>query len=131
MVAKPVPVRLNYSRHCKQAKALEFVLHLPQGLDTLMAEDNSGFSGGGELQRLAIAVIFKTGAIATDEPTASLDAKTEQLVLAGLKNVINQSTVIMVSHWPTTLALADQIYVLNSKGKLNLIHSVARGEGVW
>ena len=132
LVAKPRASEVELFAALKQAKALEFVLHLPQGLDTVMAEDNSGFSGG-ELQRLAIARLYLKRAplLLLDEPTASIDAKTEQLVLAGLKNVINQSTVIMVSHRPATLALADQIYVLNSAGKLNLIHSVARGEGVW
>lgn len=132
LVAKPNASEVELMAALKQAKALEFVLHLPQGLDTVMPEDNSGFSGG-ELQRLAIARLYLKRAplLLLDEPTASLDAKTEQLVLAGLKNVIHQSTVIMASHRPTTLALADQIYSLNGSGKLNLIDSVARQESGW
>lgn len=82
----------------KQANLEEFVQSLPDGLDTLLSENGSNWSGG-QLQRLSIAraLLRKKSILFLDEPTSKLDAKAAQEVenvLLNMKNV----TVIMITH---------------------------------
>ncbi|KAA0875308.1 thiol reductant ABC exporter subunit CydD [Nitrincola tapanii] len=100
-------------RACDLAQASEFIHPLPQGLDTPVAEAGQGFSGG-QLQRLALARAFLRDApvVLLDEPTASLDAESEAKVLQALKQLCVGRTVLLVTHRPSTQALADRVVSL-------------------
>ena len=68
----------------------------------------------GQWQKLAIAKAFyrNTPLLLLDEPSSSLDAETESLLLQKLKLLANEKTVVIVSHRFTTIKWADIIYVI-------------------
>ena len=87
-------------RHALVTAAADFVLELPDGLDTNCFEGGGGFSEG-QAQRIAIARgLLKQGHILLlDEPTSSLDLATERELLSRLRQHFSpKSTVIMVTH---------------------------------
>ncbi len=77
----------------------DFVLSLPDGLDTLCGERGAGLSEG-EAQRVAIArgLLRKGGVLLLDEPTSALDSTTERLLIERLTDYAKSRTMIMVTH---------------------------------
>ncbi|MDX6556037.1 MAG: ATP-binding cassette, subfamily bacterial [Miltoncostaeaceae bacterium] len=95
------------------AQAEDFVDALPQGFDTVIGE--RGFSlSGGQRQRIAIAraAITDPRVLILDEATASVDASTERRIQDALRAVMAGRTTIVIAHRLSTLALADEIVVL-------------------
>ena len=95
------------------AQAEEFVDALPDGFDTVIGE--RGFSlSGGQRQRIAIAraAITDPRVLILDEATASVDASTERRIQDALRAVMAGRTTIVIAHRLSTLALADEIVVL-------------------
>lgn len=90
--------------------AAEFVLELPEGLDTECGERGTGLSEG-QAQRIAIARgLLQTGSVLLlDEPSSALDAATERRVLEGLEAEARQRTVIVVSHSPKLIGQAPTV----------------------
>jgi ATP-binding cassette subfamily B protein len=95
------------------ANADDFIQRLPDGYDTVMAERGSTLSGG-EKQRIAIAraVLRDAPILILDEPTSSLDAASEQLVMNALERSAAGRTTLIIAHRLTTVRLADRIVVL-------------------
>mgnify|MGYP003121316143 FL=1 len=87
------------------------------GLDSQLNEHGEGLSGG-QLQRLALARVILSPAplVLLDEPTASLDAESRQYVLAALAELKPQCILVISSHDPEVLALADQQLHFKFKG---------------
>jgi ATP-binding cassette subfamily C protein CydD len=87
---------------------------LPGGLDARLGEGGSGISTG-EARRIAIARAFLRGAglWLLDEPTAHLDADSEQTVVAALRRATDGCTVIVATHSPALVAAADTLLVLD------------------
>lgn len=81
----------------------------PHGLDTALHDSSSRLSGG-ELQRLMLAqVILRQPLLALlDEATSALDAASEIVVLSAMKRRLPQTILIVVSHRPGVVAIADQ-----------------------
>ncbi|MGF1765516.1 heme ABC transporter permease/ATP-binding protein CydD [Aliivibrio kagoshimensis] len=98
---------------CEQAFATEFINEL--GYDYPISDRSGGLSVG-QAQRLALArAILQQGSLwILDEPTASLDANSEQLVMTSLRTAIANSTTIMITHRIEQLKTSDQIMVLNN-----------------
>ena len=98
----------------------EFILSLPRGYDTVVG-DVGGFLSGGQRQRLALAraVYDNPPLLVLDEPNASLDEAGES-ALASVITALKQkgSTIVLISHRPNVLRLADQVVVL-SAGELS------------
>jgi ABC-type multidrug transport system fused ATPase/permease subunit len=96
------------------ANADEFIQRLPDGYDTLVAERGSSLSGG-EKQRIAIAraVLRDAPILILDEPTSSLDAASERLVIDALQRAAAGRTTLIIAHRLSTVRLADQIVVLD------------------
>jgi ATP-binding cassette, subfamily C, bacterial CydC len=88
----------------------QWVAGLPLGLDTAVGEGASTVSGG-EARRIALArALLKNAPILLlDEPTEGLDAATEQEVVTRLAERTRGKTVLIISHRPACLALADQV----------------------
>jgi ABC-type multidrug transport system fused ATPase/permease subunit len=97
----------------KLANADEFIVRMPNGYDTLIGERGSTLSGG-QRQRIGMARAFIRDAriLILDEPTASLDAESEALVMDGLRHLAQGRTVIMITHKLDTIRHADSIIVL-------------------
>lgn len=86
------------------------IMSLPHGYDTHIGERGTGLSGG-QIRRIALARAFLRNAslILLDEPTASLDRKSEQLVMQSLETLCQNRTVIMVAHRLEILGIADRV----------------------
>jgi ATP-binding cassette, subfamily B, bacterial len=97
----------------KLANAHEFIERLSQGYDTTVGEGAARLSVG-EKQRLSIARAFLKDApiLLLDEPTSSLDADTEAIVVESLQRLARNRTTLMAAHRIGTLAGADRILVL-------------------
>ena len=97
----------------KLANAHEFITRMPQGYDSLVSERGTTLSGG-QRQRIGIAraLIRENPILILDEPTAALDAESEQLVVEALERLMTGRTVITIAHRLSTLRNADKIVVI-------------------
>lgn len=109
------------------AGASEFVGHLPQGANSLLAERGHNLSGG-EAQRLALArALFSPGPLVlVDEPTAHLDAGTQAVVMKGLAELRRGRTMLSIAHRRETIVAADRI-VRMDRGRIVEAGSAASG----
>ena len=92
----------------------DFAFQLPQGLDTVFAEQGGGLSEG-QAQRVSIArALLRPGSIMLlDEATSALDAQTEQTLLHNLLSD-QRRTVIFVTHREAVVDYCDQVVNLGS-----------------
>jgi len=90
-----------------------WVATLPAGLETAVGEGGREVSGG-EGRRIALArTLLKNAPILIlDEPTEGMDALTEQQVVAKLAQRTAGKTVLVITHRPACLALADRVVTL-------------------
>jgi ATP-binding cassette subfamily B protein len=90
-----------------------FVHDLPWGLDTRIGEQGLSLSGG-QRQRLALAraVLGRPSVLILDDPLSALDVHTEALVEQALRNVLAETTALVVAHRPSTVLLADRVALL-------------------
>jgi ATP-binding cassette, subfamily B, bacterial len=96
------------------AEADAFIERLPDGYDTVLSENATNISGG-QRQRLAIAraLITEAPILLLDEPTSALDPQNEQLITGTLNKLKGKRTMIVVSHRLSTVADADEIFVMH------------------
>lgn len=97
----------------RRAAAHDFVSRLPQGYDTLIGEQGTTISEG-EKQRLTIARALLRDApiLILDEPTASVDAETEVLIIEGLRRLAAGRTTLVIAHRLSTVRQADLVVVV-------------------
>lgn len=90
--------------------AADFVSGLPDGLDTLCGEKGTGLSEG-QAQRVCIArsLLRKGGVLLFDEPTASLDPQTEEILLSRLAETAAGRTIILVTHREVAASLCHEV----------------------
>ncbi|WP_202760366.1 ABC transporter ATP-binding protein [Delftia acidovorans] len=98
----------------RQAGVAEIIGRLPQGLDTPVGEGGARLSGG-ERQRIAIAraLIKDAPILLVDEATAALDAENQAAIAQALARLRGRRTLIVIAHQLSTVAMADQIIVLD------------------
>jgi len=100
-------------RAARMAQADEFISELPDGYDTVIGERGITLSGG-QRQRLAIAraILVDPRVLILDDATASVDASTEAKIRLGLREAMRGRTTLIIAHRLSTLALADELVVL-------------------
>ena len=111
---RPEMTDAEIERVARLAQAHEFVERLPQGYDTVIGERGITLSGG-QRQRIAIAraLAVDPRILILDDATASVDATTEAQIRAGLREVMSGRTTLIVAHRLSTIALADEIVVVD------------------
>lgn len=102
---------------CRRASVHDFIMKLPDGYDTEVGELGGTLSGG-ERQRIGLARAFlhRSDLLLLDEPTSSLDSLNEAVILRSLHENRNGRTSILVSHRPSTMAIADRVYTVENGG---------------
>ena len=98
----------------KAANAHDFIERLPLKYNTILGERGAQVSGG-ERQRISVARAFLKDApiLILDEPTSSVDSKTEAVTLEALERLMVGRTTFMIAHRLSTLKHADQVLVIN------------------
>ncbi|MFE6286712.1 ABC transporter ATP-binding protein [Streptomyces sp. NPDC057877] len=112
------PAELNRALSVAQA---EFAHALPRGTDTQVGEQGLSLSGG-QRQRLALAraVVGQPEFLVLDDPLSALDVHTEAAVEAALRQVLADTTALIVAHRPSTVLLADRVALL-SGGRITAV----------
>jgi subfamily B ATP-binding cassette protein MsbA len=107
----------------KSANALEFILNMEDGMETVIGEKGAKLSGG-QKQRLSIArAIFKNPPILIlDEATSALDSESERLVQEAIDKLMKNRTVLVIAHRLSTIIHADKIVCMN-RGRIEGIGS--------
>nr|BFD82600.1 ABC transporter ATP-binding protein [Streptomyces sp. Xyl84] len=98
-----------------------FAHALPQGTATQVGEQGLSLSGG-QRQRLALAraVVGRPRFLVLDDPLSALDVHTEAAVEAALRQVLADTTALIVAHRPSTVLLADRVALL-SGGRITAV----------
>ena len=111
---KPEATRDEIIRAARLANADEFIEKMPEGYDTMIGERGLTLSGG-QRQRITIAraIIRDSPILILDEPSAGLDAESEQLVFDALANLMEGRTSIVIAHRLATVRRADVIFVVD------------------
>ena len=97
---------------------MDFIEHLPEGLDTQVGDDGVLLSGG-ERQRIAIAraLLKDSPILVLDEATSALDTESEQNIQEALNNLMIGRTTFIITHRLSTIEKADIILVID-KGRI-------------
>lgn len=99
----------------KKAQAHEFIVALPKGYDTHLAETGSTLSGG-QRQRITIAraLLHDPPILILDEATSALDTENERAVQEALEALMQNRTTLVIAHRISTIKRATRICVLNN-----------------
>ena len=102
----------------KAANAHAFIMRLPEGYRTIVGERGATLSGG-ERQCIALARAFLKNApiLILDEPTSSIDLKTEASIMEATQRLIRGRTAFIIAHRPSTLENCDILLTIE-RGKV-------------
>lgn len=101
----------------RKAHLEEFIMGLPEGLDTQVGERGMKLSGG-QKQRIAIARMFLKNPpiLILDEATSALDTETEMIIQQALNELSENRTTLVIAHRLATIRNADKIIVVTEEG---------------
>ncbi len=97
----------------KIAKIHDFIAKLPRGYDAIVGEKGVTLSGG-QRQRIAIAraILSNPKVLLLDDPVSNLDANTERTLIGDLREIIKDTTTVIVSQRLSLASLVDRVIVL-------------------
>lgn len=99
----------------KLANAHSFIMHLPNGYNTLLTSDGSNLSQGQrQLLAIARAAVANPPVLILDEATSSIDTRTEKLIEKGMNKLMTGKTVFVIAHRLSTVRNANAIMVLEN-----------------
>ncbi len=112
--ARPGATQAEIEEAARQAQAHDFIMELPAGYATEVAEMGNNFSGG-QRQRLSIAraILRNAPILLLDEATSALDNESEKLVQRALDTLMQGRTTIVVAHRLSTIIDAHTIVVID------------------
>ncbi|MFN4020345.1 MAG: ABC transporter ATP-binding protein [Erythrobacter sp.] len=121
-IADPDPARIEQA--ARLAQAWDFIQRLPRGLATEIGDGGIRLSGG-QRQRLALArALYRDPPIFIfDEATSMFDLDGETAFIESCAELMAKRTVIIITHRPASLALADRIIHMTGHG----LHEIAAG----
>ena len=110
---KIAPTQVQIEAAARAAHAHDFIQALPCGYDTIIGDDGVRLSGG-QKQRLALAraLLKDPPILILDEATAMFDPEGERSFIAECHELLRTRTVILITHRPASLALADRVIKL-------------------
>ena len=113
--ANPRATPAEIEQAARAAHAWEFIVNLPDGMDTLVGERGVKLSGG-QRQRIAIARVFlkNPSVVILDEATSSLDNESERYVEEALEELLQGRTTLIIAHRLSTVRRADTVVVLDA-----------------
>lgn len=108
--AEPAVGQEHIEQAARAAHAHQFITELPDGYDTVIGDQGVRLSGG-QRQRLSLArtLLKDPPILILDEATAMFDPEGESAFIAECHEVLTQKTVILITHRPASLALADRV----------------------
>jgi len=106
--ARPDATEAEIIAAAQAANAHDFISRLPQAYKTEVGERGVQLSGG-ERQRISLARAFLKDApvLILDEPTSSVDVKTEAVIMEAMERLMRGRTTFMIAHRLTTLDICD------------------------
>ena len=126
--ARPGASEAEIVAAAKAANAHDFIVRLPQGYDTLVGERGMRLSGG-ERQRISIARAFLKDApiLILDEPTSSVDVKTEAAIVEAMEHLALGRTTFIITHRASALNHCDLILRIELGRVMTLESTIRRG----
>jgi ABC-type multidrug transport system fused ATPase/permease subunit len=117
-------------RAARAARAHDFIQALPNGYDTIIGDQGVKLSGG-QRQRLALAraLLRDPAILILDEATAMFDPAGEAEFIHACRDVLQSRTVLLITHRPASLALADRVIRLGGGGWEKIPSADADGSG--
>ena len=112
---RPEASREEVEQAARLARIHEKIVRLPEGYDSIVSEQGATLSEG-ERQRLTIAraILRDAPILILDEPTSSVDAETETLIMEGLEQLMVGRTTFIIAHRLSTVRNADTILVVRA-----------------
>ena len=113
--ARPAASHDQIVAAAKAANAHEFILSLPRGYESQVGERGMRLSGG-ERQRISIARAFlkDTPVLILDEPTSSVDLRTEAAIIEAMERLMLGRTTFMIAHRPSTLVNCGMLLTIEN-----------------
>lgn len=112
--AEPAVSREKIEAAAKAAHAHAFIMQLPDGYDTVIGDQGIRLSGG-QRQRISLArtLLKDPPILVLDEATAMFDPEGEKAFIDECRDMLGRKTVILITHRPASLALADRVLHLD------------------
>jgi ATP-binding cassette subfamily B protein len=132
LYAKPDATERDVEDAARAANAHDFIAALPQGYETVVGERGMRLSGG-ERQRIALARAFLKDApiLLLDEPTSSVDVKTESVIMDALGRLMAGRTTFLIAHRLSTLEHCNIRITMDHGSVVSVENQAALKEGRW